>query len=283
MKKNLKTILSDKLEPQQLTQIYKTYDIIGDIAVVRVPESLKHHSKLIAEAIMNIHREVKVVWRQASSVSGDYRLRELEFVLGERKTETLHREYGCIFKIDLDKAYFSPRLSYERLRIAKLIQPGEIVLNMFAGVGCYSIFIAKHSEPMKVYSIDINPVAIHLLRENIRLNRVADKIVPIQGDAKKVIETELQNVADRVLMPLPEKAYEYLDSAHMALKPKGGWIHYYAFEYAKKNEDPVEKVEEKVSEKLRSLGVNFEVGFGRIVRPIGPRWYQVVIDLHVKG
>jgi tRNA (guanine37-N1)-methyltransferase len=232
---------------------------------------------------MDIHREVKAVWRQASSVSGDYRLRKLEFLLGERKTETIYKEYGCIYKIDLSKAYFSPRLSYERLRIAKLTQPKEVVLNMFAGVGCYSIFIAKHSEPKKVYSIDINPVAIQFLHENVRLNRVADKILPILGDAKKATETELQNVADRVLMPLPERAYEYLDSALLALKPEGGWIHYYAFEHAKKAENPIEKVEAKVSEKLHSLGVNFQAEFGRIVRPIGPRWYQVVLDIHVNS
>ena len=232
---------------------------------------------------MSIHRGVKAVWRQTSSVSGDYRLRQLEFLLGERKTETIHREYGCIFKIDLEKCYFSPRLSYERLRIAKLIQPREVVLNMFAGVGCYSICIAKHSEPLKVFSVDLNPVAFHFLNENSRLNRVADVVVPIQGDTKQVIATELLNVADRVLMPLPERAYEYLDSALSALKPTGGLIHYYAFEHAKKNEDPIEKVEAKVSEKMRSVGVNFQVEFGRIVRPIGPRWYQVVLDIHVQS
>ena len=232
---------------------------------------------------MSIHREVKAVWRQTSSVSGDYRVRQLEFLLGERKTETIHREHGCIFKIDLEKAYFSPRLSYERLRIARLIQPREVVLNMFAGVGCYSICIAKHSEPLKVFSIDINPVAIHFLNENSRLNRVADVVVPIQGDAKHVINTELLNVADRVLMPLPERAYEYLDYALLALKPIGGWIHYYAFEHAKKAENPIEKVEAEVSEKIQKLGVSFQVEYGRIVRPIGPRWYQVVLDINVKS
>jgi len=205
------------------------------------------------------------------------------FLLGEKSTETHYKEHGCVYKIDLRKAYFSPRLSYERLRIAELIQPGEVVLNMFAGVGCYSISIAKHSEPLKVYSVDINPSAFQYLHENIRLNRVADVVVPIQGDAKKVTEKELQNVADRVLMPLPERAYEYLDYAMLALKPTGGWIHYYGFEYAKKNENPVEKAEAKVSEKMRMLCSGFQVEFGRIVRPIGPRWYQVVLDIHVKN
>jgi tRNA (guanine37-N1)-methyltransferase len=231
---------------------------------------------------MSIHREVKSVWRQTSAVSGDYRLRQLEFLLGERKTETIHREHGCRFKIDLEKAYFSPRLSYERTRVAKLVQPGEVILNMFAGVGCYSISIAKHSKPLKVFSIDINPVAIHFLTENSRLNRVADVVVQIQGDAKDVINTRLLNVADRVIMPLPERAYQYLDSALSALKPTGGWLHYYAFEHAKKNEDPTKKVEAKVSKKLHRLSASFQVKFGRIVRPIGPRWYQVVLDIQVR-
>jgi tRNA (guanine37-N1)-methyltransferase len=283
LKGNLKTVLADKLEPEQLKQIYKTYDIVGDIAIVRVPESHRQLSKLIAEAIMSTHREVKAVWRQSSSVSGDYRLRRLEFLLGEKTTETCYKEHGCIYKTDLTKAYFSPRLSYERMRIAELIQPGKVVLNMFAGVGCYSISIAKHAEPLKVYSVDVNPSAFQYLRENIRLNRVADVVVPIQGDAKTVTEKELQNVADRVLMPLPERAYEYLDYAHLALKPAGGWIHYYGFEYAKKNENPVEKAEAKVSEKMRRLRGNFRVEFGRIVRPIGPRWYQVVLDIQVRN
>jgi tRNA (guanine37-N1)-methyltransferase len=202
---------------------------------------------------------------------------------GERRTETIHREHGCVFKIDLEKCYFSPRLSYERLRIAELIEPQEVVVNMFAGVGCYSISIAKHSEPLKVYSIDVNPSAIQYLHENIRLNRVADVVIPIQGDSKEVIEQERRNVADRVLMPLPERAYEYLDYALLALKPTEGWIHYYAFEHAKKDEDPVEKAEAKMSKKMRKLGVSFKVEFGRIVRPIGPRWYQVVLDIHVKS
>jgi len=283
LKGNLKTVLADRLEPQQLKRIYKNYDIVGDIAIIRVPESQRHLSKLIAEAIMDTHREVKAVWRQSGSVSGGYRLRGLEFLLGEKTTETLYREHGCVYKTDLRKAYFSPRLSYERLRVAKLIQPEEVVLNMFAGVGCYSISIAKHSQPLKVYSVDINPVAVQYLRENIRLNRVADVVVPIQGDAKRVTEQELQNVADRVLMPLPERAYEYLDYAMLALKPAGGWIHYYGFEYANKNEDPVEKAETKVSEKMRRLCKQFQVEFGRTVRPIGPRWYQVVLDINAKN
>jgi len=282
MKEELRVLLADKLEPRELKLIYKSYDTVGDIAVIRVPEPLKERSKVIAEAVMQIHKRIKSVWRQASPVSGDFRLHDLEFIFGKRKTETAHREHGCIFKVDLEKCYFSPRLSHERLRIARQVQPGEVILNMFAGVGCYSIIIAKHSKSKKIFSIDINPFAIQYMQENIKLNKVEEKVVPIQEDAKKVIEERLQNAADRVLMPLPEKAYEYLDYALLALKPTGGWIHYYDFEHAKKDENPIEKIESKVSEKLQMLGVNFEVMFGRIVRTTGPNWYQVVLDIRVK-
>ena len=91
---------------------------------------------------MQTHKRIKTVLRQASPVSGDFRLRKLEWIAGERKTETVHKEYGCILKVDLGKCYFSPRLSYERNRIAHQVQPGEVMVNMFAGVGSYSIVIA---------------------------------------------------------------------------------------------------------------------------------------------
>ena len=282
MKEDLRVLLADKLEPWELKLIYKSYDIVGDIAIIRVPEPLKERSKIIAEAVMQIHKRIKSVWRQASAVSGDFRLRDLEFVLGERKTETFHREHGCIFKVDLEKSYFSPRLSYERMRIARQVQPGEVILNMFAGVGSYSIIIARHSEAEKIYSIDINPATIQYMQENIGLNKVEEQVIPIQGDAKKVIEERLQNVADRVLMPLPERAYEYLDYALLSLKPTGGLIHYYDFEHAKKPEDPIEKVKTKVSEKLERLNIDFEIPFQRNVRGVGPNWFQIVLDIAVE-
>jgi tRNA (guanine37-N1)-methyltransferase len=153
---------------------------------------------------------------------------------------------------------------------------------MFAGVGCYSVIIAKYSDPKEIFSIDINPVAIQYMQENIKLNGVEAKVVLVRGDAKKVIQERLENVADRVLMPLPEKAYEYLDYALLALKPTGGWIHYYDFEHANKGESPVEKIQLNVSKKLQRLGGDFQVVFGRIARSTGPNWYQVVLDIQVK-
>jgi tRNA (guanine37-N1)-methyltransferase len=169
------------------------------------------------------------------------------------------------------------------MRIANLVGSGEVVVNMFAGVGCFSIIIAKHSDAAKVYSIDINPVAVGYMRENIRLNKVYGKVVPLLGDAKEIIEKSLHRVANRVLMPLPEKALEYLPYALLALRESGGWIHYYDFEHATKTENAVEKVKLKVADRLSSLNVNFEFLYGRIVRATGPNWHQVVLDIKIGG
>jgi tRNA (guanine37-N1)-methyltransferase len=137
-------------------------------------------------------------------------------------------------------------------------------------------------DPEKVYSIDINPSAILIMKENIRLNRVYDTVVPLQGDSKEIAESKLQNVADRVLMPLPEKALEYLPIAISMLKASRGWIHYYGFEHAKKNENSIEKTQVKVAERLSSLNVVFSFPFSHVIRTTGPNWHQVVLDIYIK-
>ncbi|MBS7647254.1 MAG: class I SAM-dependent methyltransferase family protein [Candidatus Bathyarchaeia archaeon] len=283
MKKRLKHLLSTVLPSEVVATIYNSYDIVGDIAIIRLAEDSQKHGQTIAEAIMKVHKNVKTVLAQTSPVQGDFRLRKLEYISGENKTRTVHKESGCLFSVDLERCYFSPRLSYERMRVANLVQDGEIIINMFAGVGCFSIVIAKHSKVEKIYSIDINPIAVRYMWENIKLNNVHGKIVPIEGDAKDVILERLRDTANRVLMPLPEKALEYLPYAFLSLKNGRGWIHYYDFENAKKNENPVEKVKAKVADKLKKLNVNFEMPFSRIVRTTGPNWYQIVVDILCKG
>ena len=132
-----------------------------------------------------------------------------------------------------------------------------------------------------MFSIDINPTAVKYMEENIRVNRVYGKVVPLLGDSKDIINAQLQGKADRVLMPLPEKALEYLPYALSALKKSGGWIHYYDFQHAAGNEDPIEKTKLKVAEKLESLNVNYVFAFSRVVRRTGPNWYQTVLDIEV--
>jgi len=281
LRKRLRTTLSSALSSEDLTNVYNSYDIIGNIAIIKQRRASARNAQTIAKAIMSVHKNVKTVAAQTSPVAGDYRLRNLTHVAGENRTTTIHKEHGCLFHVDVEKCYFSPRLCHERMRIAKLIKPNETVVNMFAGVGCYSIVIAKHAPTAKVFSIDVNPAAIQFMHENIRLNRVYTKVVPLLGDSKTIIERQLQHAANRVLMPLPEKAFEYLPAAVSALKPSGGWIHVHVFEHAAKTESPAEKVKLKVTEALASLSMDFEVPLIRVVRSTGPNWFQIVADVHL--
>ena len=281
MRKRLRESLSSVLSSEDLGKVCNSFDVIGDIAILRLPRFSSVNAQVAAEAIMRRHRNVKTVLLQSSPVAGDLRLRRLTHVTGENKTNTIHKESGCLFAVDVAKCYFSPRLSYERLRVARQTEPNNIVINMFAGVGCFSIVIAKHSKAAKVFSIDVNPVAIQFMQKNIRLNRVYSRVTPLLGDSKKIVNSELQHFADRVLMPLPEKALEYLPCAVSALKKSGGWIHYYGFEHAAKKESPIENAKLKVEKALEALGVDFEVTLVRVVRSTGPNWFQLVADIHV--
>jgi tRNA (guanine37-N1)-methyltransferase len=255
--------------------------VVGDIAIIRLPSASPVPAQTAAKSIMSRHRNVKTVLLQASPVAGDFRLRRLTHVAGENKAVTVHREFGCLFSVDVAKCYFSPRLSHERMRLARLVESGEAVVNMFAGVGCFSIIIAKHANPAKVFSVDVNPEAIQFMQKNVRLNRVYGKVIPLLGDSKEFIYDRLQRVADRVLMPLPEKALEYLPCAVSALKASGGWIHYYGLEHAAKTESAAEKVKLKVAKALDALSVDFKVTSVRVVRSTGPNWFQLAVDVRV--
>jgi tRNA (guanine37-N1)-methyltransferase len=280
LRKRLKEKLSNALSLESLSEVYSSFDLLGDIAIIKAPAN-PADAEIVAKQIMTIHKGVKTVFSQTSPVRSDHRTRQLTLLAGENTTVTKYKEAGCVFSVDVEKCYFSPRLSHERLRIATQVSPNETIVNMFSGVGCFSIIIAKTIPEIKVYSIDINPTAYQYMLENVRVNRVYGKVYPRLGDSKDIVESQLQGVADRVLMPLPEKALEYLPAALSALKKAGGWIHLYDFQHAFGKEDPVEKTEFKVAEKLDRLDVRYLFAYSRVVRSTGPNWYQTVLDIHV--
>jgi len=280
----LRRIAKEVYGEDMARRIWKRIEIIGDIAVIRVPFWLEPSDlKPLAEAILERIPYVKSVWAGLPGVGGEYRLRKYVHLAGEPRSETIYREHGCMFKLDITKTYISPRLNYEHGRIARLVRRGEVVTNMFAGVGLFSIIIARKAMPSRVYSIDINPWAYRYMVENIRLNRVEDKVIPFLGDAAEVIMEKLVGTSDRVLMPLPELALEYLEYAIKALQGGRGIIHVYLHVDAAKGEDPYGKAMDKLYSRLDELGVRGRVVFKRKVRMIGPRKYQVVLDTAIES
>jgi tRNA (guanine37-N1)-methyltransferase len=281
LRKRLREKLSVTLPAETLSKIYNSFDVIGDIAIIKIPPSNISSAEKVAKKIMAVHRNIRTVLTPVTPIAGDFRVRELRLLAGESKTNTIHKESGCIFMVDVAKTYFSPRLSFEHQRIASLVKRSETVVNMFAGVGCFSILIAKTVSPVKVYSIDINPTALECMEKNVKINKVQDNVFPILGDSKDIISSQLGGLADRVLMPLPEKALEYLPYALSALKPSGGMIHYYDFQHAPGKENPIMETKTIVSKKLDDLGVSYMFANSRVMRPTGPNWYQTVLDIQV--
>jgi tRNA (guanine37-N1)-methyltransferase len=280
-KKQVKTfveLLVDKLSPHLLASLPRAIDLVGDIAIIEIPPELDAYKRVIGEAILETHKNVRTVLAKAGAISGTYRLREFSVIAGEPKTETIHREHGCQYYVDLAKAYFSSRLSYEHKRVASLIEEGETVIDLFAGVGPFAIQIAKTHES-EVYAIDVNPNAVEFLKRNIRLNRVEGKVHPILGDAKQVVKERLAGVADRVIMNLPGKAIEFVDAACKALKPEGGVVHFYSFVGVS---DSLEDVKLRFIEAVEKCGRRVEkIYFSRLVRATAPCEWQVVLDAKI--
>lgn len=289
----LRDALRGLLSDEEIRRVYTSFDLIGEIAIVKIPDELLDKKHIIGDAILRSIRRVRSVYMQVSPVKDTYRVREVECIAGIDDPVTMYREHGCIFKVNVARVYFSPRLSTERARIASLVRDGEIVVNMFAGVCTFSIVIARKNPRCTVYSIDINPDAIALCIENARLNRVEDRVHVIPGDAGEVIKASLTDMADRVLMPLPEKAREYMPYALMALKTGDEcFIHYFTHvRGCRDRNDAYNACREEIDSIMldggcRIEGRSYRYTFGitgmRIVREVGPRVYQVVADILVR-
>lgn len=254
------------------------YEVIGDIALIEANDT---DINRIGKALLKFHPHINTVLVATSSVMGEYRIREFVLVAGMDKTETVHKEYGCKYAVDLAKAYFSPRLSTERGRILSWIKPDDVVVDMFAGVGPYSILIAKKAGPKKVVAIDKNPAAIELLRKNIILNCV-DNVEVVEGDANTNVEDEAKSerfagIADHVIMNLPHNAFDFLDSAVKLTKP-GGIIHYYGMTHEDDLFDSsigfIEAAAKRVCRVVKVLDK-------RTVRSYAPHQYNICIEVRV--
>ena len=272
----LKRALEGVLTDQESEELFSAFDQIGDIIVIRIPDSLLSKKKVIGETLLKEVSTAKSVFYQSSDVSGDYRTRSLELLAGEDKTETEYKEFGCRFFVDVEKAFFSPRLSTERERIGNIVQNGETVINMFGGVGMFSILAAKNKR-CTVYNIDINPVASKLCEKNITVNKLAGKIISLNGDAAEIVNEQLKEKGDRTLMLLPERSDEFLDAAILATK-NGGIIHYYSHIHADRKQDAPKLSEEHY---LEITTVKSEILGSKIVRAVGPRYYQTVVDVKI--
>jgi len=264
----------ERAQVEDAGRVSSGVDIVGDIAIVRLGDFSMAERKRVAGALLEELSNVRVVLEQEGGIEGEYRLRSLRHLGGEKRTVTVHRENGCAFRVDVAKCYFSPRLSTERLRIAEAVKPSERVLNMFAGVGPFSIPIAK-LKGAKVLSCELNGHAAKYHLENDRLNRVERLVEVLNADAADLPKITKRKF-DRVLMPLPSEADRYPHTA-LAMARKGGIVHYYRHVLGEDEREAAVALREELSA-LVPKRAKFTA---RRVREVGPRWVEMAAEIRV--
>ena len=271
---NLKEYLKDKARKDDINDLRRGFEIIGDIMIIDLPGHLLYLKDDIVEWVKMKHRHIKTILRKTGETKGKYRIAEYEILYGS-DTETVAREHGCRFKVDVRKAYYTSKLSGERARIARKVRKGERVLVMFAGVGPYAIVIARLSEPSEVVGVELNPEAVRYFQENIRMNRVDGVVKAIQGDVREVVP-KLEGRFDRIVMPAPYNADEFF---HLAL-PKiktNGFIHFYTFA----GEEEVEDRKEWILQEIERRGFSGSVQEWRECGNFAPRVNRYVFDIFI--
>jgi tRNA (guanine37-N1)-methyltransferase len=279
--KDLKEALSVLVPTHVLRDFRRSFDVVGDIIVIQPTEAMKAYRSQIVQALRIVHPNTRMILAKTSPISGSTRIASYEHWFGEGQTETVYREHGCSYLLDITKVFFTPRLSTERKRVASLVQPNEVVCDLFAGIGPFSILIARTHVDSKVFACDINTNAYHYLMKNISLNKVQSRVEGFLGDARELALNRLRGIADRVIMNLPKGAELYLDAARNAIKEKGGVIHLYIFRSG--SEEKTNRAAQIVTE-LKDQGFSeVEVLLHTQVREVAPFLYNEVLDLRVSS
>ena len=262
--------------PEHLKEKLPTsYDVVGDIIILKIPKDLELYKYKIGNSFLKVNKNIRSVYN-TSSISGEFRTRNLEIIAGEKNSRTIHKEYDLRFYLDIRKTYFSPRLAEERKRIASIVNPGEIVVDMFTGIAPFSIMIAKYASPKIVYAFDKNKNAIEFAKENIKLNNVVDKIEVFNIDSKNIEEILKKKTSevDRIIMNLPFSAHKYLPYA-LQLISDNCIIHYYDMIKEKNLEIRIEQ--------LKNIGNNHDISFVdhkvRKIKTYSPREFYIAIDI----
>jgi tRNA (guanine37-N1)-methyltransferase len=255
--------------PADLLGFEPSYERLGDIVILdeEDPERVAE----IADAVMASDIRVKTVVNRASPIEGELRVREWDVLAGE-DTETVHREYGCSFALDLARVYFSPRLATERHRVTEQVESGERFFDMFAGVGPFAIPAAKRGA--EVVGVDLNPAAVEYLRVNAERNGVADRVTAIEGDVRETAD-DYEGWADRLVMNLPHSAGEFLDTA-VALAGEDCTLHYYDIQH---DSDPFGPGEDAIRDAAE--GYDVTVLNRRVVRSYAPHEENVCLDVRL--
>jgi tRNA (guanine37-N1)-methyltransferase len=269
---NFSELLKDELTDEEIENLRTSFDTIGDIVILEIPEDLQDKKQLIGDAALKFTKR-KAIYMKKSAIKGTTRVRDLEFLSGTDDSVTIHKEHGARLKLDVREVYFSPRLATERKRVMESVKDGEKILDMFCGIGPYPIVIAKNKD-VDITAVDINESAIKYLNENIKLNKLKGNIQAYCGDVRQVSDG-FKTKFDRIIMNLPGLAYTFLDVS-VNLIEDGGTINYYEFS------DSYEQGIKRLESACKQVGKEVEIINTRKVKSTSPGEWHVAIDGKIK-
>jgi tRNA (guanine37-N1)-methyltransferase len=273
--KNLFEAVKEIIPAELHEYIPKAYDMIGDIVIIDIPDEVSRYKKAIGSSLLKLFPSINSVYRKASSVSGEFRTRELDLIAGEEKCKTIHIEYGVKISVNVCETYFSPRLGEEHRRVADSAKEDECIVDLFAGVGSFPLHIAKNHKA-DIYAIDINKCAIECLKESISMNKLIGTIYPIHGDCREAIKSISK--ANRVIMNLPSRSREFIDVACNIIEP-GGTLYFYFFTEEKNSKEGLSEMLDK--ELAKSSWKIDEIIDFRKVRESAPREIQACLEVSI--
>ena len=247
-----------------------SFDVIGDIAVVKMQDDLIPYANAVGDAMLTTSSSLRAVFMDVG-VKGDLRIRDVRMIAGFGASETIYKEFGVTMVVDPVKAYFNPRLSTERMRIASMVKDGEVIIDMFAGIAPFPLVIAKHSKPSVIYSVDMNADAVELMERNISMNKVSN-VIAICDDSRDVVK-ELPP-ADRIIMNLPQIADAFLPDALSRLKD-GGTVHMHRIMERASSDD----VASELIEKMRDKGYEIRIERMAELKTYSPTMSVYVLDI----
>ncbi len=268
--RNFAELLEDELTSDEIENLKTSFDTIGDIVILEIPEELESKKNKIGKATLDFTKR-KTIYMKKSAVHGTIRIRDLELIAGEDNPVTIHKEHGARLKLNVKEVYFSPRLATERKRVSESVRDGENILDMFCGIGPFPIVIARNND-VNITGVDINENAIKYFKENIKLNKLKN-VEAICGDARE-ISVSFKTKFDRIIMNLPGLAYDFLDVA-MNLIEDNGIINYYEFS------DGYEQGTKRLNEVALKENKNVEIINTRKVKSTSPGEWHVAIDAKI--
>jgi tRNA (guanine37-N1)-methyltransferase len=191
--RDLKEVLKGELTDEEFERLKTSYDTVGSIAILEIDELLRKKEKLIAEALLQSNKNIKTVLRKDDKHDGEFRTQKLKWLAGEKTKETMYKENGVSLMLDVEKVYFSPRLSTERKRIAEQVKKGEDILVMFSGCAPYPCVLSKNTKAKSIIGIESNPEGHIYGLKNLELNKLRN-VVLINDDVKKAVPIILQKI-----------------------------------------------------------------------------------------